>query len=56
LPPVDHATLKYEEIEKNFYDESEEIAAMAENEVIAFRRGLGSLLGPLVFLFLLHSS
>ena len=41
LPPIDHANMNYEDIDKNFYDESEQVAALTENEVITIRRELG---------------
>jgi ATP-dependent RNA helicase DDX42 len=33
LTALDHTKIEYEEFEKNFYDEPEDIAAMSENEV-----------------------
>eukprot|EP00029_Vermamoeba_vermiformis_P011155 TRINITY_DN6063_c0_g1_i1.p1 TRINITY_DN6063_c0_g1~~TRINITY_DN6063_c0_g1_i1.p1 ORF type:complete len:733 (-),score=208.78 TRINITY_DN6063_c0_g1_i1:12-2210(-) len=41
LPPIDHAKMKYDDFEKNFYDESEEIANMTEDEVAHYRTSLG---------------
>jgi hypothetical protein len=33
LAPLDHTKIEYEEFEKNFYDEPEEIANLTDNEV-----------------------
>mmetsp|Transcript_15877 Transcript_15877/g.23910 ORF Transcript_15877/g.23910 Transcript_15877/m.23910 type:complete len:785 (-) Transcript_15877:35-2389(-) len=38
LPPVDHASIKYIPFNKSFYHPHEEVAAMSEAEVSAYRR------------------
>lgn len=37
LPPIDHAKMDYDDFEKNFYDESEEIENMTEDDVSKYR-------------------
>lgn len=41
LAPLDHASISYEEFEKNFYEESEEIAALPQSEIFKLRKALG---------------
>ena len=41
LPPIDHSEIKYPEFTKNFYEEHEEIAKMAPDQMLQLRRTLG---------------
>jgi hypothetical protein len=42
LPPLDHSKIHYEPFEKNFYEEHEEIAKMSHDEIIEYRKALGT--------------
>jgi hypothetical protein len=41
LPPIDHTLIEYENFEKNFYDEHEEIKNLSQSEVDELRKTLG---------------
>lgn len=41
LPPIDHSEIEYENFERNFYEEHEEIAKLTEQEVNTLRDKLG---------------
>lgn len=41
LPPIDHSTIEYEEFEKNFYIEHEEISSLTPDKVQELRNTLG---------------
>lgn len=41
LPPIDHSTIKYEDFEKNFYIEHEEISSLTPDKVQELRSTLG---------------
>lgn len=43
LKPVDHSKINYLPINKSFYIESREIAAMTEEEVSEYRKQLGEI-------------
>src|SRR5690606_36327491 len=38
LPPIDHSKIEYEKIEKNFYNEAEEVSAMNPLEINKIRK------------------
>ena len=40
LPPIDHSEITYEPLEKNFYEEHQEVAALSEAQVIDLRKKL----------------
>ena len=40
LPPIDHSEISYEPLEKNFYEEHQEVAALSEAQVIDLRKKL----------------
>lgn len=40
LPPIDHSEISYEPLEKNFYTEHQEVAALSETQVIDLRKKL----------------
>lgn len=41
LPPIDHSTIEYENFEKNFYQEHEEIKSLSREQVEELRKTLG---------------
>lgn len=41
LPPIDHSTIEYEDFEKNFYIEHEEISSLTHDKVQELRNTLG---------------
>ena len=41
LPPIDHTLIEYENFEKNFYEEHEEIKNLSQQEVDELRKTLG---------------
>ncbi len=41
MPPPDHAAIPYIDIEKNFYDEHPDVAALPAEAVIDLRNALG---------------
>ena len=40
LPPIDHSTIEYENFEKNFYQEHDEIKSLTDEKVAGLRRTL----------------
>ena len=41
LPPIDHTLIEYDNFEKNFYEEHEEIKNLSQQEVDELRQTLG---------------
>lgn len=40
LPPIDHSEIDYEDFEKNFYEEHEEVSKLTDAQVAELRKKL----------------